>query len=101
MALAMSYPGGKTGGRRERGKTLVTIGGFSPQTLHEARVVLRHSRPLAERVLDGSISLYKAFNEVRPPPARPPKPKKIPVLKAKASPRHDFLMSIRTGSKYW
>jgi hypothetical protein len=36
------------------------------------RVVLGQSRPLAEQVLNGAMSIGKAFKEVHPPPLRRP-----------------------------
>jgi hypothetical protein len=65
MSYAMTFP---VGDRRLHNRM-----GGEPQTtlfrheLFRSRVVLHHSRELADKVLDGSISLGKAFREVRPP----------------------------------
>jgi hypothetical protein len=66
MALAFLYPGPEKGGR---GKKSIPINsaetaGFSARRLKEARNVLAYSRPLAEEVLKGTISLDTALQKV-------------------------------------
>jgi hypothetical protein len=61
MACAMAHPVVTNRPYRE-GKLQDSL--FRNQ-LSRSRAVLRHSRPLAEKVLDGSISLGKAYDHVR------------------------------------
>jgi hypothetical protein len=61
MACAMAHPVATNRSYRE-GKLQDCV--FRIQ-LSRSRAVLRHSRPLAEKVLDGSISLRKAFDQVQ------------------------------------
>jgi len=57
--------------------------------LWRCRIVFRHSRRLAEKVLDGSISLHKAFIEARPPqlPRQGPQKEKSDSVLINASPQ--------------
>jgi hypothetical protein len=71
--------------------------------LWRCRVVLRQSRPLAERVLNGSISLYKAFKEVRPQPVpqekrddSPPETGSTIRVRSKAKPSLPILKCMQT-----
>jgi hypothetical protein len=61
MACAMAHPVATNRPYRE-GKLQDSL--FRNQ-LSRSRAVLRHSRPLAEKVLDGSISLRKAYDQVQ------------------------------------
>ena len=61
MACAMAHPVATNRPYRE-GKLQDSL--FRNQ-LSRSRAVLRHSRPLAERVLDGSISLRKAYDQAQ------------------------------------
>ena len=65
MATAMIYPedGGK-GGRGKKGN-LPENGGFGRELLRQARTVLRHSLPLAQRVVAGSVFLDAAYTEAK------------------------------------
>jgi hypothetical protein len=127
MAFAMAHPV-RSPPRTVYGE-VVRRDKFSPNLVQKCRIVLRHSRELAERVLDGSIELHKAFREVRPlqpkptkprrPPPRPewqrpdkPKqslPKRPPERRPKppTAPKKerlkpsDFLASVTTEARYW
>jgi hypothetical protein len=70
MATAMIYPEPEKGGRGKKGN-LPDTGGFSRQRLGVARTVLRHSRPLAEAVMAGSMTLDDASLTPRTGPACP------------------------------
>lgn len=65
MAKAFVYPETTERGGRGKKKTLPVPEGFSPQRLSEARLILRHSRVLAEAVIAGSKTLDAAVTEVR------------------------------------
>jgi hypothetical protein len=58
MLQAMIYPESEKGGR---GKKRTETGQFSKQRLSVARSVLHHSRPLAESVIKGSVSIDEAL----------------------------------------
>jgi ParB-like nuclease domain len=67
MAMGMMYPESEKGGRGKKGAATnpVLSTGFSRTRLEQARAVLRHSRPLAEAVLKGTISLNDALAKVK------------------------------------
>jgi hypothetical protein len=50
MAMAMLFPDGR---ERGRGKKALVSNGFDPSRVRQARMVLHHSRSLAEAVLKG------------------------------------------------
>jgi hypothetical protein len=55
MALAMIYPEPDKPGRGKKGKAEESSG-FSQKRLQQARIVLRHSPDLADRVLKGAAT---------------------------------------------
>jgi hypothetical protein len=63
MALAMRFPG-YTGGRDGEERKYIASGGFCVRVFRLARLVLRNSPQLAQRVLLGEISLQVARAEV-------------------------------------
>jgi hypothetical protein len=63
MIVAFAYPEPEKGGRGKRGNLLETSG-FSRQRLGQARQVLRHSKELAEAVLNDTIKLDKAIERM-------------------------------------
>lgn len=63
MALAMLYPDGGIGGRGKRGNPAENAG-FSERRLQHARLILRHSPPLAKAVLSGTTSIDLALGTV-------------------------------------
>jgi hypothetical protein len=69
MALAMRYPTPEKGGRGI--KKTVEVVGFSEKRLSQARMVLRHSRRLAEQVRAGTLSLDQALTQMQAKSAAP------------------------------
>ena len=63
MAVALAYPKSIW---RGRGKKAPAIAGVTKQRLSAARLVLRHSRDLAEQVLAGAMKLDAAFRKANP-----------------------------------
>jgi hypothetical protein len=63
MAYAIQYPVRRGWGEAPSGES--TYRDFGNK-LWQCRVVLRHSRALAGRVLNGSITLREAFKEAKP-----------------------------------
>jgi len=64
MALAMIYPEPSKGGRGKKAANPKETLGFSQMRLSQARSVFRHSRPLAEAVLAGTMKLDFALKKV-------------------------------------
>jgi hypothetical protein len=54
MAVAMIYPEGKRGGRKDREGSNPKNLGLSDELIRHARTVLAYSRPLAQKVVAGS-----------------------------------------------
>jgi hypothetical protein len=67
MAFAMAHPVASRQARMGRSPPGEGPGRTFQTAVWQCRVVLRQSRPLAQKVLDGSIALGKAFKEARPP----------------------------------
>jgi ABC-type transporter Mla subunit MlaD len=67
MAMAMMYPEPTKGGRGNIGpsKEAKKLGGFSDERVRQARLVLHHSRALAEAVLKNTTRLDDAIAEVK------------------------------------
>lgn len=65
MAYAFMYPDPEKGGRGKKSENRPAAGQFSKQRLSDARVVLRHSPDLADRVIKGSMSLDDALAETQ------------------------------------
>jgi hypothetical protein len=65
MALAMIFPKPSKRGKKGRPNPFAGLE-FSKQRLSNARLVLRHSRPLAEQVLAGVLKLDAALRKVSP-----------------------------------
>jgi hypothetical protein len=79
MTYAIAYPVRRGWGESPSGES--TYGDFGNK-LWQCRVVLRHSRALAKRVLDGSITLGEAFKEAHP--STKPMPS-LPILNSMRS----------------
>ena len=67
MALAMMYPEAESGGRGKKSaaRNLAETANFSYRRLNEARLVLHHSRSLAEAVVKGVTPLDDALGAIR------------------------------------
>jgi hypothetical protein len=67
MALAMLYPEPEKGGRGKHGavKEAKKVGRLSDERLRQARLILRHSPPLAIAVRDGVTKLDEALAQVK------------------------------------
>ena len=65
MAYAFIYPEPEKGGRGKKSQNCCETQQFSKHRLSNARQVLKHSRPYAEQVLAGSMSLDEALLKVR------------------------------------
>jgi hypothetical protein len=65
MALAMMFPEGQQGrGKNAEARKALAASGFSSDRLRIARLVLGHSRDLAESVIKGAMSLDDALRQV-------------------------------------
>ena len=64
IAMAMLYPEPEKGGRGKKSERVAETTTFSLSRLTQARAVLRFSRPMAEAVLKGDVSLDEALKKV-------------------------------------
>jgi hypothetical protein len=87
MAYAILYPKRRTTGEVPRGETVYHD---LQNEIWRCRAVLRHSPALAERVLDGSITLNEAFREAQPLTRSKPG---LPVVKPLQAPADDIKRS--------